>query len=74
VQRQPIAFFTRAQTGSLVSRLNSDRPSAPQAGDHLDPLVDPCPTWLTLILVLIAMVSLSWLVDDHHAGDDPGRS
>src|SRR6185437_17029830 len=23
VQRQPIAFFTRAQTGSLVSRLNS---------------------------------------------------
>jgi len=24
VQRQPIAFFTRAQTGSLVSRLNSD--------------------------------------------------
>jgi ABC-type multidrug transport system fused ATPase/permease subunit len=25
VQRQPIAFFTRAQTGSLVSRLNSDR-------------------------------------------------
>jgi ATP-binding cassette subfamily B protein len=24
VQQQPIAFFTRAQTGSLVSRLNSD--------------------------------------------------
>src|SRR5579864_3530560 len=24
VQRQPLAFFTRAQTGSLVSRLNSD--------------------------------------------------
>jgi ATP-binding cassette subfamily B protein len=24
VQRQSVAFFTRAQTGSLVSRLNSD--------------------------------------------------
>jgi len=27
VLRQPIAFFTRAQTGALVSRLNSDRGS-----------------------------------------------
>jgi ATP-binding cassette subfamily B protein len=24
VQRQPLAFFTRAQTGALVSRLNND--------------------------------------------------
>ncbi len=31
VQRQPIAFFTRAQTGSLVSRLNSDVIGAQQA-------------------------------------------
>ena len=35
VQRQPIAFFTRAQTGSLVSRLNSDVIGAQQAL-HLD--------------------------------------
>ena len=31
VQRQPIAFFTRTQTGSLVSRLNSDVIGAQQA-------------------------------------------
>src|SRR5580692_314169 len=31
VQEQPIAFFTRAQTGSLVSRLNSDVIGAQQA-------------------------------------------
>src|ERR1700678_1537512 len=31
VQRQPIAFFTRAQTGSLVSRLNTDIIGAQQA-------------------------------------------
>src|SRR5207245_2310219 len=31
VQQQPIAFFTRAQTGSLVSRLNSDVIGAQQA-------------------------------------------
>ena len=31
VQRQPVAFFTRAQTGALVSRLNSDVIGAQQA-------------------------------------------
>ncbi len=31
VQRQPIAFFTRAQTGALVSRLNTDVIGAQQA-------------------------------------------
>src|SRR5690349_16700261 len=31
VLRQPIAFFTRAQTGALVSRLNSDVRGAQQA-------------------------------------------
>src|ERR1700745_3589817 len=30
VQRQPIAFFTRAQTGSLVARLGAARWCAPQ--------------------------------------------
>ena len=33
VQRQPIAFFTRAQTGSLVSRLDGDVVGA-QHGDR----------------------------------------
>ena len=31
VQRQPIAFFTRTQTGALVSRLNNDVIGAQQA-------------------------------------------
>jgi ATP-binding cassette subfamily B protein len=60
VQRQPIAFFTRAQTGSLVSRLNSDVIGAQQAiTSTLSSIVSNV---LTLILVLIAMFSLSWLV------------
>ena len=60
VQRQPIAFFTRAQTGSLVSRLNSDVIGAQQAlTSTLSSVVSNA---LTLILVLAAMLSLSWLV------------
>src|SRR4249919_3424772 len=60
VQRQPIAFFTRAQTGSLVSRLNGDVIGAQQAlTSTLSGVVSNA---LTLFLVLIAMLSLSWLV------------
>ncbi len=60
VQRQPIAFFTRAQTGSLVSRLNSDVIGAQQAlTSTLSGVVSNA---LTLLLVLAAMLSLSWLV------------
>jgi ATP-binding cassette, subfamily B, bacterial len=60
VQQQPIAFFTRAQTGSLVSRLNSDVIGAQQAlTSTLSGVVSNA---LTLLLVLIAMLSLSWLV------------
>jgi len=60
VQRQPIAFFTRAQTGSLVSRLNSDVIGAQQAiTSHLSGVVSNA---LSLILVLAAMFYLSWVV------------
>jgi ATP-binding cassette subfamily B protein len=60
VQRQPIAFFTRAQTGSLVSRLNSDVIGAQQAlTSTLSSVVSNA---LTLVLVLVAMVLLSPLV------------
>ncbi|HUY50554.1 MAG TPA: ABC transporter ATP-binding protein [Streptosporangiaceae bacterium] len=60
VQQQPIAFFTRAQTGSLVSRLNSDVIGAQQAlTSTLSSVVSNA---LTLMLVLVAMFSLSWLV------------
>ncbi|MGO9221979.1 MAG: ABC transporter ATP-binding protein [Streptosporangiaceae bacterium] len=60
VQRQPIAFFTRAQTGSLVSRLNSDVIGAQQA--LTSTLVSTVSSTLQLILVLITMLYFSWLV------------
>jgi ATP-binding cassette, subfamily B, bacterial len=58
VQRQPLAFFTRAQTGSLVSRLNSDIIGARQAVTSV--LVGFVSTFLTLVLVIGAMFYLSW--------------
>jgi ATP-binding cassette subfamily B protein len=60
VQQQPIAFFTRAQTGSLVSRLNSDVIGAQQA--ITSTLSSVVSNVLSLILVLAAMLYLSWLV------------
>jgi ATP-binding cassette subfamily B protein len=58
VQSQPVAFFTRSQTGSLVSRLNTDVVGAQQAITTL--LSQTVDTVLTLILVLGAMFFLSW--------------
>jgi ATP-binding cassette, subfamily B, bacterial len=60
VQRQPLAFFTRAQTGSLVSRLNTDVIGAQQAITTL--LSQTVDTILTLIVVVAAMFYLSWQV------------
>jgi ATP-binding cassette, subfamily B, bacterial len=60
VQRQPIAFFTRAQTGSLVSRLNSDVIGAQQA--LTSTLSGVVSNFLSLVLVLAAMFYLSWVV------------
>jgi ATP-binding cassette subfamily B protein len=60
VQRQPLAFFTRAQTGSLVSRLNSDVIGAQQA--LTGTLAQVVSSVLQLILVLVTMLYFSWLV------------
>lgn len=60
VQRQSIAFFTRAQTGSLVSRLNTDVVGAQQAVTTL--LSQTVSTLLTLTLVLGTMIYLSWQI------------
>src|SRR5579859_4126099 len=60
VQRQPIAFFTRAQTGSLVSRLNSDVIGAQQA--LTSTLSSVVANVLSLGLVLVVMISLSWQI------------
>jgi ATP-binding cassette subfamily B protein len=58
VQQQPIAFFTRSQTGSLVSRLNTDVVGAQQAVTTL--LTQGVSIAMTLILSLAAMFYLSW--------------
>ncbi len=60
VQRQPIAFFTRAQTGSLVSRLDGDVVGAQQA--IVGTLSSVVSNVLSVIFILIAMFYLSWLV------------
>jgi ATP-binding cassette subfamily B protein len=60
VQRQSLAFFTRAQTGSLISRLNTDIMGAQQAITIL--LSQTVSNLLTLSLVLAAMFFLSWQI------------
>ena len=58
VLRQPIAFFTRAQTGSLVSRLNSDVIGAQQAFTSV--LSSVVSNAVSLVLIIAAMATLSW--------------
>jgi ATP-binding cassette, subfamily B, bacterial len=60
VQQQPLAFFTRSQTGSLVSRLNTDVVGAQQAVTSL--LSQTLSTIVTLALILAALFVLSWQI------------
>ncbi len=60
VQRMPIAFFTRAQTGALVSRLNNDVIGAQQA--FTSTLSNVVGNLVTLVAVVIAMIALSWQI------------
>ncbi len=60
VQRMPVAFFTRTQTGSLVSRLNTDVVGAQQA--FTSTLSSVVSNVVSLVLVLGAMLVLSWQI------------
>jgi ATP-binding cassette subfamily B protein len=60
VQQQPIAFFTRAQTGSLVSRLNSDVIGAQQA--ITSTMSSVVSNILTVGAILVTMFLLSWQI------------
>jgi ATP-binding cassette, subfamily B, bacterial len=60
VQRQSIAFFTRTQTGSLISRINSDVMGAQQA--FTATLSGIVSNVISLTLVTIAMLFLSWQI------------
>lgn len=60
VQRQSIAFFTRTQTGALISRINSDVMGAQQAFTAtLSGLVSNV---VSLVLVGVTMLFLSWQI------------
>ncbi|MFZ0158904.1 MAG: ABC transporter ATP-binding protein [Kineosporiaceae bacterium] len=58
VLRQPVAFFTRTQTGALVSRLNNDVIGAQQA--FTSTLSGVVSNLVSLVLVAGAMLYLSW--------------
>ncbi|HEX7659756.1 MAG TPA: ABC transporter ATP-binding protein [Pseudonocardiaceae bacterium] len=58
VQRMPLAFFSRTQTGALISRLNNDVQGAQQA--FTDTLANVISNLISLVLVLGAMLLLSW--------------
>jgi len=60
VQKQSIAFFTRTQTGSLISRINSDVIGAQQA--FTSSLSGVLSNVVSLILVTAAMLFLSWQI------------
>jgi ATP-binding cassette subfamily B protein len=60
VQRQSVAFFTRTQTGALISRLNSDVIGAQQA--FTSTLSGVVSNSISLILVTGTMAFLSWQI------------
>jgi ATP-binding cassette subfamily B protein len=60
IQRMPLAFFTRTQTGALVSRLNNDVIGAQQA--FTDLLSNVVGNLVTVTIVLGVMFVLSWQI------------
>ena len=60
VQRQSLAFFTRTQTGALVSRLNNDVIGAQRA--FTSTLSNTVSSSISVVVVGIAMFALSWEV------------
>ena len=59
-QRMPIAFFTRTQTGALVSRLNSDVVDAQRA--FTDTFSSVVGNVIGVAITLVAMALLSWQI------------
>jgi ATP-binding cassette subfamily B protein len=60
VQRQSLAFFTRTQTGALVSRLNSDVIGAQSA--FTSTLSGTVSNLVSVVVVGVTMLALSWQV------------
>ncbi len=60
VQRQSLAFFTRTQTGALVSRLNNDVIGAQRA--FTSTLSNTVANMISVLVVGVTMLALSWPV------------
>jgi ATP-binding cassette subfamily B protein len=60
VQRMPLAFFTRTQTGALISRLNNDVIGAQQA--FTSTLSGVVSNVIALVLTAGVMFTLSWQI------------
>jgi ATP-binding cassette, subfamily B, bacterial len=60
ISSMPLAFFTRTQTGALISRLNNDVTGAQDA--FTNTLSSVVGNLLTVTVILIAMVILSWQI------------
>jgi ATP-binding cassette subfamily B protein len=60
IGRMPLAFFTRTQTGALISRLNNDVLGAQQA--FTDTLSSVVSNLIGVMLTLVAMFFLSWQI------------
>ncbi len=60
VQRMPLAFFTRTQTGALVSRLNNDVIGAQRA--FTSTLSGVVSNVISLVLTAGVMLALSWQI------------
>ena len=60
VQKMPIAFFTRTQTGALITRLNNDVLGAQQA--FTGTLSNVVSNAIGVVLTLVAMFVLSWQI------------
>jgi len=58
VQRMPLAFFTRSQTGALISRLNNDVIGAQQAVTGT--LGNIVSNTISVVSILVVMVALQW--------------
>jgi ATP-binding cassette subfamily B protein len=60
IQRMPIAFFTRTQTGALISRLNNDVLGAQQA--FTGTMSSVVSNFVSVVFVITAMLTLSWQI------------
>lgn len=60
IQEMPIAFFSRTQTGALISRLNNDVVGAQQA--FTDLFSNVVGNLVLVVIILVVMFLLSWQI------------